>query len=261
MTLAAIVLNPLLMILLPIGLAIGVRRATGARFRLFLGGALAFLGSQVVHMPILWGWSAATNARVLPVLGSTGDAVVLGALAALCEEPARAILFWRVFPADRGRDAGLAIGAGHGGVEAVIFGVLALISTVNIVAMSSMTEADLVALGTPAEVAAQAIAQVQAALGGPWYDPLAGAFERAMTVPFHVACSLLVAAAFRRKSAVPFVVAIVLHATSDTLAVLAVGAHLGTWGTELVLAAFVVPVTVVVWIWAFRAEPRLTSAA
>jgi uncharacterized membrane protein YhfC len=255
-TLVAIVLNGILMIVLPVAFAIGVRGRTGARGMLFLAGALAFVGSQVVHMPILWAWSAATRSGVLPALGGTGDAVVLGALAALCEEPARALVFSRLPPADRGRDAGLAVGAGHGGIEAVIFGGLALLGAVNLVLTQSMTEADLVALGTPPEAASAAIAQIHAALATPWYDALAGAFERGITIPFHAGCSLLVAAAVRRRSAAPFVVAIVAHALADTAGVLLVGANLGTWGTELALAAVAVPLTIGMWTWAVRAEPR-----
>lgn len=260
MTLVAMFVNAMLMIALPVVVVLAVRRATGVRWALLFGGAVAFILSQVVHFPLLWTWTGLTQAGVLPAFGPLIDAMVLGALAGLCEEPARAILFWRVFPGERGRDAALFAGAGHGGVEALIFGVLVLLGAVNVAAMSEMTVEQLVALGTPADAAALAVEQVHAALAAPWYEALAGAFERAITIPFHMACSMLVVASLRRKSIVPFAVAVLAHAALDTVAVLVAGAGLGTWRTELALAACAVPVSIAIWVWAFRAEPRVAGA-
>src|SRR4051812_22268521 len=92
-----------------------VRRVTRAAWSIAGWGALGFVVSQVVHLPVLGAWHSLTVRGDLPGLGATGDAIVLGLLAAGCEEPARALVFRWALSRERGRDAALMAGAGHGG--------------------------------------------------------------------------------------------------------------------------------------------------
>lgn len=251
----ALIANALLMLALPVAYALAACRGDGVRWTWLGVGAAAFVGSQIVHLPILWGWEALTRAGLLPGFGPVADALVLGVLAALCEEPARALAFRFGLARERGTRAARIVGAGHGGIEALVFGLLALLGAVNVLAMRGMSAADLEAAGAAPEAAAAAVAQVAQALAMPWYEVLGGAFERAITIPFHIACSVLVMASLRRRSAWPFVVAVLAHATVDS----AIGllGHVGQsgWALELELAALAVPFAIGVIAWSRRAEP------
>lgn len=260
-TVAALFANGLSMVLLPfvvVGL-LTARLRSPRRWQLVAVGTLAFLGSQVVHLPILFAWDAATRAGWMENWGTPIDAVILGALAALCEEPARALVFARVFPTERGRDAAILVGVGHGGIESLIFGGMAFLGALNLMVTRELTEEQLVALGTPSEQAHAAVVQIHAALAAPWYDAFAGVVERMITMPFHVACSILVMASLRRRSPWPFLVALAAHAIGDAGVVL-LGTDRGTWVTEGGIAAFAVPFTIAVLAWAVRSEPREASS-
>lgn len=245
--------NAILMIALPLALAVGLRRSTPSFWPLLGAGALSFAGSQLVHLPLLAAWQWLTRSEAVPGVGATAGAIVAGVLAAACEEPARWLVLRRL--AVRDRTSAWAFGAGYGGLEALGLGVLALLGAIDVSALASMSVADLVALGVPEATAETTIEQVAHGLAMPWYDALGGAFERAITIPFHIACSVLVMASLRRARAWPFVAALVAHAIIDA----AVGAlgegHPRTWVLEMELTALVVPFTVLVLAWAAHAEP------
>lgn len=255
--------NGALMVGLPIVLAIAWRRATGARWLLLAGGALAFVGSQVVHLPLLGAITWAFRAHLLPAPPASWvyfDALTLGFFAAACEEPARAILFARFFRRDRDARAAVMAGLGHGGIEAVIFGLLVLLTLLNMIVSRDLDASQLTAMGVAPEQAEVAAAQIRDYWALPAGASMLGALERALTVPFHVACSVLVAAAVRERRAAPFVIAFSAHWASDTAAVIA-SQHLGALETEGVIAALVIPFVAAVALWAIASERRSGAQA
>lgn len=255
LTLAALA-NGAAMIAIPVLIALSVRRVTGARWALLAGGALAFVASQVVRLPAVFGIEMVFQQGWLPRPPPTWtffDPLLAGLLAAACEEPARAVLFARFFPRDRDTRSALLAGAGHGGVEAVILGAMALLTLVNMIALRELTSEQLIAMGVPAEQAEIALGQIRDYWAMPWWQALLGAVERAITVPFHIALSVLVAAALRERRVAPFAIAFGAHWAADAVAVIAVRA-LPIWQVELVLAAMVVPFVAAVAIWARRRD-------
>ena len=254
-----LVVNALLMIALPAGGLVLVRWITGARWSIAGWGALGFVASQVVHLPLLGAWQWLTTHGAIPGLGATADAILLGLLAAGCEEPARALVFRFALASRRDRSTALMAGAGHGGIEAFALGVLALLGAVNVIAIRGMSVGDLEAQGLDRDAAETAVAQVAQALEMPWYEMIGGAFERAVTIPFHIACSVLVMAAMRRGRAWPFVIAVAAHATTDASIGLLRELGQSGWTLELELAAMAVPFTIGVLVWATRAEPAATA--
>lgn len=257
----ALVLNALAMMLLPLAAALAVRRQLGPRWRWrWLGaGVLAYLLSQLVHLPLLSVWQAMTRSGALPGFGATADALVLGVLAAGCEEPARVLAFRFAAPTQRGREAALAVGVGHGGIEALVLGLLALLGAINVLAARDLDAAGLEALGMAPDAAATAVEQVRVALAMPWYEVFGGAFERALAIPLHLACSVWVMAALRRRRAWPFVVALVAHASVDAAAGLLAEEGTSGWALELELAALIVPFVAGTWLWVRRAEPAVAD--
>lgn len=252
---------------MPIALALVLRRRLGTRWRLFGVGALAFVASQLVHVPLAMGATLAFRERWLPAPPESWwwfDPLLLGLLAGACEEPARWLAFRFVLSReeDRSREGALMVGAGHGGIESVLVGLLVPLTLANMVAMRGMDAAQIAALSggklDPA-AAEQVAAQVAEFWASPAWTPLLSAWERATAIAFHVSMSALVAFGLRRRAsrwALPL--AIALHALFDAVAVHA-AARWDLVVVELVLFAIAAPLSsaILVATWrASRSEPR-----
>lgn len=230
-------LNFLLMMLLPLGLGFWLYKRLGTPWRLFIIGAVTFIASQVVHIPLLWGLTALVNAEGFPVVprayALVFNAVVLGLAAGLCESLARYLVlrFW--LKSARTWRAALMFGAGHGGIEAIIFGVLAGLSFVNLVALKGM---DLSTLGLPADQLAKLAKDVALYWSAPWYLSLLGAVERVFALCLHLAATVLVLQALTRRNLLWLGAAVVWHSLADGLGVFAAGT-VGVYQTEAVIGA------------------------
>jgi uncharacterized membrane protein YhfC len=217
-------LNFLLMIGMPFVLAAFLARRLGTRWGLVWVGAVTFVASQVVHIPL----NALQGQLGIIQPASTGwplvaYAAVLGLTAGLCEELARYLVlrFW--LRRDRSWNAALMFATGHGGVEAVIFGVLAALSTINIFVLRNVDPAT---LGVPADQLPAIQAQIAAAWNVPVLYPLLAAFERVSAISTHLFLAVLVMQAFTRRNLLWLGAAILWHALTDGLAVFAIS----TWG-------------------------------
>ena len=209
-------LNFLLMLAMPFALGAFLARRLGTRWGLFWAGAVTFIASQVVHLPL--------NAAVLPVFQRSiaaglpaawqrpATAIVLGLSAGLCEELARylALRFW--LKNDRTWRRALMFGAGHGGIEAVIVGLFAAQFALNMFILRSTDPAQ---LGVPADRIPAVLAQVQAYWSAPWQLTVLGAVERAFTLCTHLGLTVLVLQAFTRRSPLWLLAAIGWHALAD----------------------------------------------
>ena len=121
-------------------------------------------------------------------------------------------------------------GAGHGGIEAIIFGALAGIAFMNFVVLRNV---DVAALPVSADQQALAAKQIADYWAAPWYASLLGAVERAFTLCFHLSATVLVLQAFWRKNLLWLGAAILWHAAADA----SVGFVVGTWGAYWAEAA------------------------
>lgn len=239
-------LNGFLMITFPIGLTIYLTRKYKQGWRLFWIGAATFVFSQVLHIPF--------NALVTPlfdkfefialpvVLQNILLSLFLGLSAGLFEELSRYGMYrWWARDA-RSWGKGLLTGAGHGGIEAIILGILILYGYVQMQVARGM---DISSLVSPDKVEL-ATAQIQAYWSVPWYLTFIGALERFFTIPLHLACSVLVLQTFMRKNTWWLGLAIIYHALADGVAVflsqngmpvLAIEAIIGTFA---LLSVFIV---------------------
>jgi ABC-2 type transport system ATP-binding protein len=209
------VLQALLMIGGPLVIAALLVRRWRLSWGLFGAGAVGFLGSQLVHLPIVF-------LIKLPE-GMFAKAAILGLLAGACEEPARYLVLSRWLKRAEKYEEGLLAGLGHGGIEAIALGIVVIATMVG--AMSVPTDA-------PASVREAAAS----ALNAPLWTRLLSVGERACAMTFHCAMSLLVLRAARRKSLWLLLAAIGAHALLDASAVAAL-AKLGVAGAEGVALA------------------------
>jgi uncharacterized membrane protein YhfC len=227
-------LNALLMIVLPILLGVFLARRLGLKWGLYFVGAATFIASQVVHLPLNAGLTALFANNVLPAPPAAWklpfNAVVLGLTAGLCEEIARYLVYRHWIKSARTWREALMFGAGHGGIEAIVFGALAGLTFVNMVVLRDM---DVATLPIPADQQALAAKQIAAYWAAPWYASLLGAVERAFTLSFHVSAAAMVLQTFRRNNLLWLGAAILWHAAADAAVVFVVG----TWGVYWAEAA------------------------
>lgn len=220
------------MILLPLGLWIYFRRRFTLPWRLVIAGALTFVASQVLHIPLVFGINSFLAAQPLWV-----NAVLLGLLAGMFEETARYILFKFVLRDVRSWKAGVLVGLGHGGIEAILLGILAAVGFVTMVGYRSI---DLSTVpGIPADQLELARQQVEAYWSTPWYLAWLGFVERLFAICLHVSLSVMVLYAIADGKPVWFWLALIWHAFVDAVAVYAVQ----QWGiltTEGFIAVFAI---------------------
>lgn len=240
-----------LMILLPIVLAILLRRRFAVPWWLFCLGTLTFVGSQLVHFP-LNEWLANLGLIEQGQLAGRSllqTAVVLGLTAGLSEELARALGYWFLFRRQQSGcwQDGVMLGLGHGGIEAMVFGAVLTAATVS--SLWVLRDTDLATLNLPAEQMAALRFQLDAFMVAPWaaFAPL---LERGLAMIAHVALSLLVWSGFKRRNALYILLAIFFHALFDAVAVYLVYMVENIWLLEAALAAIILPG--LVWIWALR---------
>jgi uncharacterized membrane protein YhfC len=237
--LALPLVNAVLMVALAVAVAVAAVRGLRAPVSPLFVGAIAFVASQAVHIPL--------NVAVLPHLPDAGAPdrwitwVYVGLAAGVCEESARWASYRLNRDAARSWEGSIALGAGHGGTEAAIFGVLSLITVIGLAAYR-----DPAALAQlPPDQQAAVAAQVRGVFSG---SPLAlvGALERAGAICAHLGLSALVGWGFRRGRAWILVLAILWHALLDGAAV-ALLERAGVWGAESVGLANAVLALAVVW--------------
>lgn len=220
-------LNPLLMIAMPVLLGMWLAGRLKAEWRLFGLGMLAFLGSQVLHIPfnawVLLPLAKAWN--LTPTAGTTGlvgFALLFGLSAGVFEESARYVTYNRWLRRNRSWRDGLMLGAGHGGMEAILLGLVSFYSFLQLLALRGT---DLAQVLQPEQVEiTRSILQTYWSL--PYYQHLIPALERAAAICVHLALSLLVLQAFTRRNGLWLGLAILWHTMVNAVAVFA----LYTWG-------------------------------
>jgi uncharacterized membrane protein YhfC len=240
------------MILLPILLGIWLVRKFKLSWKLFFAGAITFIASQVLHIPFLQVLTAMFNNGTLPTpplaWTTAFNAVLLGILAGVFEETARYILFKFFLKKVRTWEEGVLVGAGHGGVEAIIVGVLGVLTVINMVIMRN---ADLLAMGIPADQLALAQQQVAAFWSSPAYTGLLGLFERVFAICLHISLSVMVLYSVAYKKPIWFWLAMLWHAFVDAAAVYLMPG-IGAVAVEGVIAVMAIVSLAIL----FRLRPR-----
>ncbi len=253
-------LNAVLMIGMPLGLAIYLTRSWKLGWRLWLIGAATFLLSQVGHIPFL---SLASRVLNSPALLNTFqrmsissliifNGVFVGLAAGLFEELFRYGMYrWWAKDARTWR-TGILTGAGHGGAEAIIFGGMALYSFLQMVAYRNI---DLSAVIPAAQLQA-AQAQVAAYWSSAWYVALLPAFERLATTIIQISLAVLVLQTFTRKQWFWLWLAVGYHALIDFFTVPAGAGVISIYAAEAILGGFAILSLII--IFALRRRKSLT---
>jgi uncharacterized membrane protein YhfC len=225
------------MIVLPILLWMYFTRKLSLSWKLVLAGGLTFIASQVLHIPLVFGINSFLQS--LPLLV---NAILLGLLAGIFEETARYILFKFILRNVRAWKEGILVGLGHGGTEALLLGILAMVGFVTMVGYRSIDLSTVPSI--PADQLDLARQQVEAYWSTPWYMALLGFVERIFAICLHVSLSVMVLYAIVYRKPVWFWLALLWHAFVDAVAVY-VGQEVGILAVEGIIAIFAI---ISVWI-------------
>ncbi len=220
MTILLYSLAVLSMILIPIGLAIALRRNYIVAWFLFCVGMITFVGSQIYHIP-LNNWL--TDVGIIgPIMADDPNfirtAVILGFSAAISETLARVIgyaVLFRYKAAENHAD-GVMVGLGHGGIEAMLFG--AVLTAASLTSLLALQGTDLASLDLTAEQLS-AVTKQLAAFDANLLLPFVSLFERLIAMTLHVTISVMVWQAFKYRQWVYIVIGILYHALFDFTAV------------------------------------------
>lgn len=217
---AAILIQFPLMLLLPVALGLLVRRRLDVGMSVWVLGGVTFVASQVVHLPLNWALGLLGPPRgvalwPLPLVGLTA-----GLSAGLCEELARYTSMRWLLKQRRDWPGGVQFGAGHGGMEAILIGLLALGSFASVLIAPWAA-----VFGVPEDQRAMVRHAARGYWALPWYLPVLAGWERVCAIAFHVGASVLVMRAVTHRRLVWLVLAIALHTLLN--APLVYAAHLG----------------------------------
>ncbi|MGE5249767.1 MAG: YhfC family glutamic-type intramembrane protease [Bacteroidota bacterium] len=231
---ASYILSFSLMIVLPILLGIWITRKLHLRWTLLLAGAVTFIASQVLHIPlVLWLTASFKNGTLPappPAWSLVFNAVLLGLLAGLFEETARWILFRFILKRARTWEEGVMVGVGHGGIEAVLIGASAAAAFFTMLGYRAI---DLSTVPTiPPEQLELARQQVAAYWASPAWLPLIAPLERAFAICLHLSLSVMVLYSLAARKPVWFWLAVLWHAVVDGVAVYIAG-RLGVIAAEV----------------------------
>lgn len=230
-------LNSILMILLGFGWGLFLTGRFKLEWRIFWIGCASFMLSQVIHLPLNAGLTHLFRTGLLPApppnLSLYINAIILGLTAGVSEEGTRFFILRGWAKDVRSWRQGLLFGAGHGGMEAIILGALVMYTYFNMLAVLNID------LGTrySGETLALAQQQISAYWGQKWFDPFLGSLERFLSIPVHLALSILVLQVFLRKQVRWLFLAILLHTVTNAVVVVSV-AFVNFYIVELIIACF-----------------------
>jgi uncharacterized membrane protein YhfC len=211
------ILSISLCIIIPVVLAILLRRRFRVSWFLFGVGSLTFIGSQVVHLPLN---NLLSKIGILPAGTDTGwmiaqTAIVLGLTAGICEELAR-VVGYLVLKRTRKAEDGLMLGIGHGGIEAMIL--IGILSGGTIAQLFYLRGVDLATLNLAPDLMVHLQTQLDT-FNQPALIALLPLAERLMAMTLHVILSMMVLYAFQQNKRIWVLWAILYHAAVDAIAV------------------------------------------
>ncbi|MDI6850704.1 MAG: YhfC family glutamic-type intramembrane protease [bacterium] len=215
MLIIAFIIEMIIMMGIPIFLWVFLTKKFNLQMSLIWAGAITFILSQVVHIPLNYAIGLLKGGRGVALWPLPAMALIAGLSAGFCEEVARYLVlkFWR-------RDArswqeGVTFGAGHGGIESILLGVLVLSTFVNMLVLKS---GGLERLSLPEETLLKLKQQIETYWSIPWYIPILGGLERIFAITMHIAWTLLVLQAILRSNILWLVYAILAHTIVDGVA-------------------------------------------
>lgn len=215
------VISGLIEILGPLILAYYLIKRLGTSWKTWFIGAAMFLVSQI-RIPLNNYLTMSTFSGEVSYSSYLIVYAIHGITAGLFEESARYIGF-RYLIKDNRYSQGLTYGAGHGGIESI------LIVGVNVLTLG------VILLTNPGSIPQDQLFSIYTSQ---WYLPFIGLYERAAAMILQIGLSVMVLESLRTKQIKYYLYAVLIHASIDYFAVLAISYSI--FYSELVITAFTV---------------------
>ena len=203
-------------IVFPLVLAWLAARRLGVSWRYFAYGALIFFLFQIIsRVPLMQLAQALLAERLRASQALLFAWASFAALTAgLFEEVGRYVGYrWLMGREEKTWAKGVMYGLGHGGIESMLL--IAGLTALTLIQLLALAQSDLSTLPLSDEQRTQVAQQLAALSSQPAWAGLAGAWERAWSILFHVGMSVLVLQVFRRGSLAWLWLAVGLHALVD----------------------------------------------
>ncbi len=225
------------MVTMPLVVAWFIWRRRQARWGLFFIGLAGFILSQIFHIP--FNWLVVNQLKLIPTDTAVLSSLLLmslfyGASAGFFEETTRylTLRYWAKDARTWGR--GMMHGAGWGGVESILVGLLVGINAVVLAAMSQGFLMELI----PEAQRPLLDQQIAAMLALPWYEAMLGSLERAFAIILQLSLSLMVMQALVRGRFRWWWLAFLWHTLVDAVVVFAQFQWQNVYLTEGLVALF-----------------------
>ncbi len=210
------VISILIQVGLPIALGFIIIRRYNVEWKVLGIGVLAFMLAQVIQSPIYQAITDTEQYRsILTAWPSTLVIILFAFLAALIENVIRFGSFWFLKQRVKAWGAGLALGAGHGGIEMLLVGFQFLLNFIFAISVSTQGTGSLEI--TPEEAAALNN-QINAFWALPWYLPLSSALQRLSAFSLQMALSVMMWVAFSRRKWIFLAAALLWHTALNAVA-------------------------------------------
>jgi uncharacterized membrane protein YhfC len=215
----------------PAAFGLWARRRFDLRWKGVGLGALGFVLSQVVHIPLI------LLAKHLWLDGRMTALIVFASVTAgLCEETARWLILRRWV--ERSFRSGLGYGIGHGVIEAILIaGLGGLVALVQTVALAKLDPSTLPLSPDNLEAVRQAQGQIAQMVQAGWAVPLASVWERLWAVALQLGLSLCILRAVVRRQPGYWLLAVAAHSAVNVVGVLAFQ-RFGTLAAQAVITLF-----------------------
>lgn len=228
------IISAIIVVIAVVGLVIYFRKNENISYKPIIFGAICFiLFSQVFEKAIHY--VVITNNLIKnPVLFGIYGILMAG----IFEEVGRYIVYKKFLKGYRKWKDGVAFGLGHGGIEAILLGILIVVNYMVISIMINSGNFDqLIGTQIPIETANE----LKLMLTGPSSGFLAIGFERLCALVIQIALSILVLYSINIENIKYLFVAIILHAIIDIPAILYQMKVIGNvWIVEGVILLFAV---------------------
>jgi uncharacterized membrane protein YhfC len=238
LTMSGMVIQLLVSFLFPIGLLIYLRKKQLFSWKPFGVGILVFIVFSQILERVLHALMIDANGTSLKWTDSVFLFVLYATLAAgIFEELGRYFSFKWMLKNNREYKDGLSFGLGHGGIEAILIGVL---GAVNAIILASLINSGVfdhtIAPTLPAEQAALLKERIQETS---FIMYVLFGIERIFAISFHIAMSLLVLLGVREKRFIFVIYAVLLHALMDVMSALyQTGIVTNIWIVEAIVWIF-----------------------
>ena len=238
-------------ILFPLALGYFLIKKYALNWKVYAIGVLFFVLVQLIHAPLVVVMQQPMTdyvGRIFPdhVMAVAVYAIILGLLAGLFEELGRFIVYGRFFIGNKvplSIQNGMLFGAGWGGVESIIIGLLILLTMFSYLNAAPLTDEQVTQInvsmnGTLTSVkAAEIDKQLTDLMALTPGDILPGMAERIFAVILHITWSVMVLSAIVEKRNELLILAVLWHSATDALTFF-VGQIYGVMAAEGVLFVF-----------------------